>query len=105
MFNERAIQARCENSRESKVTLRKHRTSLVGNMTVTMTANKCRETRPRRPRSPSISSGDASNCFVCQVKSADFFRGPEFSTTWVLIRPNCIREGYCRIALQYSSLY
>jgi hypothetical protein len=48
---------------------------LAGTMTVTLKSNKSRETRPRRQCSPSISSGDASNCFVCQVKSADFYKG------------------------------
>jgi hypothetical protein len=75
MLNERAIQAGRESSRESKVILRKHQTSLAGNMTVTLKAEKSRETRERRPRSLSISSGDASKCFIFQVKSADFYRG------------------------------
>jgi hypothetical protein len=74
-LNERVIQGRCETSRESKVTPRKHEGSFAGNMTVTLTANKSRETRPQRQCFPSISSGDASNCFVFQVKSAEFHRG------------------------------
>jgi hypothetical protein len=74
-LNERAIQTRHESSRESQVILRKHQTSWAGNITVTLKAYKSRETRPRRPRSPSISYGDASNCFVFQVKSADLYRG------------------------------
>jgi hypothetical protein len=75
MLNERAIRARNESSRDNKVTLRKHQISLAGNMTVTLKANKSRETPPRRPYSPSGSSYDASPCFVFQVKSADFDRG------------------------------
>jgi hypothetical protein len=43
-----------------------------------MKANKSRETRPRRQYSPSISSGDASNGFISQVKSADFYGGTRF---------------------------
>jgi hypothetical protein len=75
MLNERPIQLRRESSRESKVALRKHQTSLGGNMTLRLKANESRETRPPRPCSPSISSYHASNCFVFQVKSADFYRG------------------------------
>jgi hypothetical protein len=78
MLNERAIQVRRGSSQESQVTLRKHQTSLAGNMTVTSKANKSREKRPRRPCSLSISFGDASNCFVVQVKSADSYRDPNF---------------------------
>jgi hypothetical protein len=74
MLNERAIEARSESSRESKVTPRKYHISLTGILIVTLKANKSREIRPRRQRSPSISSGDALNCFVFQVKSADFYR-------------------------------
>jgi hypothetical protein len=80
MLNKRTIQAGCESSRESKVRLRKHQTSLAGNMTVTLKAHKSRETQPRLQHSASISSGDASNCFVSHVKSADVYRGPESST-------------------------
>jgi hypothetical protein len=52
MLNERAIQARRESSRESKVTLRKYQTSFARKMTFTLKATKSRETRPGRPRSP-----------------------------------------------------
>jgi hypothetical protein len=76
MLNKRVIQMRSESSRDSKVTSRKHQTSLACNMTVPLKANKSRETRRRRPRSPSISSGDARNCFVFQVKSTYVYRGP-----------------------------
>jgi hypothetical protein len=75
MLYERAIQGGRENSQESKVIRRNDQISLAGKMTVTLKANKSRETQPQRPRSPSISSGDASNCSAVQVNSADFYRG------------------------------
>jgi hypothetical protein len=74
MLNERMIQVRRESSREGKATPRKHKTSLAGDMTVKLKANKCREKRPWRPRSPSTSSCGASTCFVSQVKAAHFYR-------------------------------
>jgi hypothetical protein len=75
MLSERAVQARRERSRKSKVTPRKHQISLAGKITGALKTNRPREIRPRRPGSPSTSSGDASNCFVCRVKSADFYSG------------------------------
>jgi hypothetical protein len=46
IVNERAIQARGEESRESEGTRRKHQMSLTGKMQVISKAEKCRETRP-----------------------------------------------------------
>jgi hypothetical protein len=105
MLNERAIQARRESLRESKVTLREHQTSLAGNRTVTLKANKSRETRPRRPCPPAISPDDASNCVVFQVKSANSYRGTRIFEHSNSDARTCIREGYCGIALQYLSLH
>jgi hypothetical protein len=44
-------------------------------MTVTSKAKECREKRTRRPRSPSISSCNASNCFVVHARAAISCRG------------------------------
>jgi hypothetical protein len=98
LLDKRAIRVRCESSRDSKVTLRKYQTSLAATTTVTLTANKSRATRLGRPYSPSISSGDASNCFVFQVKSADFHKGTRIFDDVSFDTTNCIRGRYCRVA-------
>jgi hypothetical protein len=91
ILNERAIQTRRENSRESKVIPRKDQTSLAMKVMVTLKARKCREKRHRRPRSPARSWYHASNCFVFQGKSADFYTGLDLSADFYTRAFDCPR--------------
>jgi hypothetical protein len=105
MLDERAIRARCESSRDSKVTPRKYQISLAGNMTVTLTANKSRETPPGRLYSPSMSLSDASNYFIFETKYADFYRGSRTVDDLGFDTTKLHSWAICKFTLQYPSLH
>jgi hypothetical protein len=108
LLDERAIQAKCESSRESKVRLRKQHTPMAGKMTVTLKAKKSRETRPRRPCSPPISSCHTETCFAFRVRSVNSHRGPGFSSARMSMPANCISESMvqsrCNIPVSINAL-
>jgi hypothetical protein len=71
-------------------------------MTIASEARKCREKQAGARAAPRFHLSTPQAVLLPRQVPQILTRGPGFPTTRISVPTDCIREGYCRIMLQYT---